>query len=80
MNDDAHVNRDPITRWEVFGRRGFVVSVCCGPCGDKGFLWSVDVMTPGGMSFDVPYAANSLDHALDIVEAELKRRGWEPVS
>lgn len=67
---------DPIERMAVLGRAGFVVSVCCGPCGHEVFRWTVQVMSPTGQEFDEPFAATSFQHAIEIAYLEVLKRGW----
>jgi hypothetical protein len=58
-----------LTRWEALARSGFIVSVCCGPCGEeRPFRWSVDVLAPDGQEFDQPFAAESFEHAIAIAD------------
>jgi len=67
----------PISRMEALGRAGFVISVCCGPTPTEACAWSVDVLSPAtGEAFDRPFAAHTFEHAMDIAEAEVTRRGW----
>jgi hypothetical protein len=72
MTDD-----DALQRWERLGRRGYTVSIVCGPSGTNPFRWSVDVLAPSGETFARPYAANNLAHAVTIAEREITARGWE---
>lgn len=69
---------DLLTRFETLGKQGFVVSIAYGECGNSGLLYSINVLTPSGDSFDKPYGANSFEQAIDIAEAEIKERGWMP--
>jgi len=66
-----------IARWERLGRRGLIVSVVFGPSGASAECrWTVDVMTRDFQSFDRPFAARSLEHAIEIAEIEAIERGW----
>ena len=65
-----------VDRWMKLGADGFCVSVVYGPCGDRGPQFSVDVLTPDGQSFDRPFQALSFDHAVEIAEIEIGKRGW----
>lgn len=65
-----------VKRWMALGRAGFTVSICYGPCGTRGHLFSVYVLTPDFRSFDKPFLAQSLDQAIEIAEKEIKERGW----
>lgn len=64
-----------LERLEALGRKGFVVSVCCGPI-RREFGWSVQVLTPTGEEFSVPFMASSFAHAVEIAEVEIVKRGW----
>jgi hypothetical protein len=70
-----------IERMEALGRAGITVSVCCGPCGTLPFRWSVQAtaaVSPGHFEeFEMPYAANSFEHAIEIAELEVVKRGWQ---
>jgi hypothetical protein len=75
--------RDSFERMEALGRRGFIVSICCGPCGcpltgHRRHVpqWTVNVLSPAGHEFDRPFGALSFDHAIEIAETEILRRGW----
>jgi hypothetical protein len=68
-------NLDPVQRWQALSERGLLVSICCGQVAGLP-PFSVQVMTLTGESFDCPYAANSLDQAVDIAETEATKRGW----
>jgi hypothetical protein len=63
---------------EQLGRGGLTISVCCGPSGGQSFRWSVFVGAPNGDEFNMPYAANSFEHAIEIAELEAVRRQWLP--
>ena len=69
-----------VDRLEALGRIGITVSVCCGPCGASPFRWTVLALaevSPGYVEeFAQPYAANSFDHAVEIAELEVVKRGW----
>jgi len=66
---------DVVRRWQRLTERGLVVSICCGQIAG-GPLFSVEVMTLKGESFDRPYAASTLDQAVEIAEIEATKRGW----
>ena len=56
---------------------GIVVTFCfglCGKCQDP--IWSVDVLTQDGRSFDRPYGAHTLTQAAEIARQECEQRGW----
>jgi hypothetical protein len=56
---------------------GVTVSFVHGHCGYlKRVCWSVDVLTLRGQSFFSPFAANSLEHCLEIAVKECIERGW----
>ena len=61
---------------------GITVSIVCGEYkGSKNYFYSVDVEVflkdlPDSFSFEEPYAANSIPHAIEIAEIECKKRGW----
>jgi hypothetical protein len=61
---------------EALGRAGLTVSVCFGPSGNAGCLWSVTVLSGTCEEFDRPYAATSFDHAVEIAKIESIARGW----
>lgn len=65
-----------VTHLERLGRNGLTVSVCCGPCGAEDFRWSVNVLNRSMEEFDMPFAANSFAHAVEIAEIECRERGW----
>ena len=65
-----------IDRLEALGRAGITVSLCCGPCGDAPFRWTVQALSRDGQEFPRPFAAHSFDHAVEIAEVEIKNRGW----
>jgi hypothetical protein len=70
-----------VNDFEGLGRRGLVVSVCCGPMhsGRAGgaFGWSVDCLCDSSReSFDYSYAARDFGHCLEIVQTEAATRGW----
>lgn len=67
-----------LTQWTALAEEGITVSICCGPSGHHPFRWSVQALAPDGRSFDKPYAATSLPHAIDIARIEVQRRGWLP--
>lgn len=75
MTDIQNIN-NLIMRWEHMGKLGFTVSVCFGPCGNLGLLYSVNVLCRNGDQFDEPYGAESFEKALWIAEKEIKDRGW----
>lgn len=56
--------------------QGITVSLVYGPCGDKGILWSVDVLTQDQHSFEMPFAANTHEKAIVIAFLECCERGW----
>jgi hypothetical protein len=66
----------PTWKLEQMGRAGFLVSICCGPSGDRAFTWSVCVMAPDGREFEMPMLALSFSHAIEIAQLEIQRRGW----
>lgn len=66
----------PADRLEVLGRAGFTVSICCGPSGLHACRWSVLVMNAHGEECEVPFAAKSFAHAIEIAELEIVKRGW----
>ena len=56
---------------------GCVVSLAYGQCGNKGFMWSVDVLRIStGETFRKPYAAESFEDAVSIASIESLARGW----
>ena len=63
---------------DYLANRDIITSVCYGPCGDKGIMFSVNVLTGDGDSFSRPFAASSLEHAIDIAYSECVGRGWVP--
>jgi hypothetical protein len=65
---------------EALGRRGYTISIACGPSGAEPFRWSVLVQSPNGDEFDQPFAADSFAHAVMIAELEIVNRGWEPIT
>lgn len=67
---------DPVERMEQLGRAGVTVSVCCGPCGDAPFEWTVQAMSITGREFNRPFAANDFAHAVEIAWVESVKRGW----
>jgi len=67
---------DDVSRFNDIGRRGFTISICCGPSGGHPFIYSVDVVSPDWQTFEEPYAARSFRHAIEIAEKEIERRGW----
>jgi hypothetical protein len=69
----AHVD---VVLMEAIGRAGLTISVCCGPCGDVPFRWTVQVLSRDGREFDRPFAADSFTHAIMIATAEITKRGW----
>ena len=73
----AATNAAACLQMEQIGRAGFTVSVCCGPCGDSPFAWTVQVLSRDGQEFDRPYAAHSFAHAIEIAVAEIHHRGWD---
>lgn len=64
------------SRMEAIGRSGCTISICCGPCGARPFSWSVQVLSPTGHEFDRPFTAHSFEHAVEIAELEIQKRGW----
>ena len=60
---------------EAYGRNGLIVSVCFGPCGDRGGdLYSVNVMDPRtGREFDEPFAASSFADIREILRNEVPK-------
>jgi hypothetical protein len=67
---------DTLERMERIGRRGFVISVCCGPSGRHRFRWTVQVLAPNGDEFAQPFAADSFAQAVAIAESEIALRRW----
>jgi hypothetical protein len=68
-----------VERMERLGRAGLTVSVCCGPCGDQLFRWTVQVASADfAAEFLMPYAAHNFDHAIEIAELEAVKRQWLP--
>jgi hypothetical protein len=70
-----------VNDFEQLGRRGLVLSICCGPMhsGRAGgaFGWSVDCLCDSSReSFDHAYAARDFGHCLEIVQTEAVARGW----
>lgn len=70
------MSTEAIARMETLGRSGLTISVCCGPSGSMPFRWSVTVMNRRGDEFEQPFAARSFDHAIEIAEIEVAKRGW----
>lgn len=68
--------RDAIRQLEALGRAGLTISICCGPSGAAACRWSVMVMNRAGEQLDLPVAAQSFTHAVEIAEAEIVTRGW----
>lgn len=56
--------------------QGVLVSFAYGPCGDKGVMWSVDVLTSDGQSFKEPFGADCVEQAIAIAVFECHLRGW----
>lgn len=65
-----------VKRIERFGKNNITISICYGPCGNNGLLWSVNLLNSDFEEFNKPYAANSLKQCLDIAELEAKERNW----
>ncbi len=65
-----------LSRFEAIGKKGITVSIVCGYCGGKQLMYSIDVLTLDGRSFDKPFSATTFEQALDIAEIEIKERGW----
>ena len=63
---------------DYLANHNIITSVCYGPCGDKGIMFSVDVLTEDAESFNRPFAARSFGHAIDIAYSECVGRGWVP--
>jgi len=55
---------------------GISTSFVFGRCGNIGIIWSVDVLTKDGQSFEHPYGTLSLRQAAEIARIECKIRGW----
>lgn len=55
---------------------GIMTSFCFGLCGGLGRLWTVDVLTDAGKSFERPYGAHTLRQAAEIALHECEKRGW----
>lgn len=60
-----------IERFERLGKKEFTISICYGPCGDCGLLYSVDILSPTGNVFENPIGANSFIQAIEIAEKEI---------
>lgn len=60
----------------LLANNGISTSIVYGPCGAKGALFSVDVLTAEYKSFERPFAATTLQQAVDIALLECKKRGW----
>jgi hypothetical protein len=69
---------DRLTQWTALAEAGITVSICCGPSGRDPFRWSVQALAADGREFEEPYAAASLQHAIEIAVIEVMRRGWLP--
>lgn len=67
---------DLIARWEALGQKGLTVSICYGPSGTRGLLYSVQVLSASGEEFNQPFAAASFEQAIWIAETESENRGW----
>jgi len=63
---------------DYLAEHGITTSICYGPCGNQGILFSVDVLTRDALSFDKPFGAISLEQAIFIAYTECVRRGWCP--
>lgn len=63
-------------KFDRLARNGITISICYGPGPDQGFYWSVNVLTQEYQEFHRPFAANSLEHCLDIAIKECLERGW----
>ena len=65
---------------EEYGRAGWIVSICFGPCGEEGkLLWSVDVLNRQTQKeFDAPFAASSFEDIAYILHASLGKPGDSP--
>jgi hypothetical protein len=63
---------DAVRAIERLGNQGMIVSVCFGPCGDKGNLWSVNVMNPATLEeFKKPFAASCFEDIKKILDNEM---------
>lgn len=71
-------NLDPVKRWLALGDAGLMVSICYGRFPSGRLQFSVNVLSAQGESFSRPYAAESLEQAVDIAEIETRKRGWLP--
>ena len=61
---------------ERLGRSGLTVSICYGPCGGNGLLYSVNVLTGNLEEFERPFGAGTFAMAVQIAEEESGKRGW----
>jgi hypothetical protein len=72
-----------IRRWQALAKSGVTVSIVYGRDGiashrfpDGEFCFSVDAMSSTGESFPRPFAAETLNQAIEIAEIEARARGW----
>ncbi len=61
---------------EALAASGITTSFVFGTARGLGAIWSVDVLTADGRSFDRPYGARSLRQAAEIARHECDVRGW----
>lgn len=57
-------------RLDALAELGLTVSVVYGKSGERGRMYSVDVLTPDFRSFPQPFAAKTLEQAIWIAEIE----------
>lgn len=55
---------------------GIVTSLAYGHCGDRGICWTVNCMASVLDSFEQPFAARTLEQAVEIAIIECTKRGW----
>lgn len=60
---------------EQLSMSGITTSFVFGPI-RGGLIWSVDVLTISGETFDKPFAAQTLHQAAVIAITECRLRGW----
>lgn len=56
--------------------RGITTSICYGKLDGYAIMYSVDVLTKEGLSFEKPIAAYSLKHSVDIAMKECIKLGF----
>ena len=64
-----------VRRWQALAEAGLTVSICYGRSKDR-LIFSVDVMSRIGEIFSKPFAAETLEQAIEIAEKESYQRGW----